>query len=80
MNDKKRIDSPRIERDAKGKITRVSVDFGPHHFFDVHLKDGKVMCAFGATHHGVSFDASEVNGDFEKFINEAMQNHPGKSF
>lgn len=63
MNVATRIEKPEVETDTRGKIKRVSVVFGPHHFFDVFIEDGKVRCAMGATHHGIKADASEVNSE-----------------
>lgn len=48
-----RIDEPQIERDARGKITAVRFAFGPHHFVEVWVEDGKTRCAIGTTHHGI---------------------------
>jgi hypothetical protein len=30
----------------------------------------------GATHHGFKADASEVDGDLERLINEVREEHP----
>ena len=80
MNDATRILEPKVKRDANGKIVHVSVVFGPHHFFEAYVEDGKVHCSMGATHHGVRADASEVNGDFEQLVNGLMRAHSEKSF
>ena len=80
MNDNTRIEEPRIERDAKGKIKMVGVVFGPHHFVDVYIEEGRVVCSFGATHHGVKFNASEVGGEFEQFIEAVKRPLAGKVF
>ena len=80
MNERLRIEEPEVKRDGSGTIVRANIVFGPHHFFEVFVEDGAVQCAFGATHHGVRADASEVPSDFEQLVNELAQNHPDKAF
>jgi hypothetical protein len=79
-HDARRIEEPKIQRDACGKITAVSFAFGPHHFVEVMVERGRVKCAIGATHHGVRADAAEVNGAFERMIDELKRGHPQRSF
>ncbi len=76
----KRIEEPVIERETNRRIKSVTVTFGPHHFVNVSLKDGKVVCAMGATHHGVLFEASEVMGPFEEAVNLLMKSYPHRAF
>ena len=80
MNPTTRIEEPQIERDARGKITRVSLTFGPHHFVEVFVENGKVHASLGSTHHGIKADASEVNGELEQLLNSLMHAHPDKTF
>jgi hypothetical protein len=79
-NTDRRIDEPRIERDARGKITAISIAFGPHHFVEVRIDNGRVHCALGATHHGIRADASDAGGEFEQMIEELKRGHPERSF
>lgn len=80
MNDATRIQEPKIKRDASGNITHVSFAFGPHYFVQVNIEDGKAHLAFGATHHGIRSDASEVNGQLEQIMNKLMQQYPELAF
>lgn len=68
------------EYDEAGRITRVRIVFGPHHFFDLEANDGRVTAYIGATHHGIRADASEVNSELERFVNELQRSHPDNSF
>lgn len=76
----KRIDEPRIERDAQGKIKTVSLAFGPHHFVEVMIEEGRVKCAIGTTHHGIRADAADVNSELERMIDELKTRHPESAF
>ena len=76
----KRTEEPEIQRGSNGKIESVSVVFGPHHFVDIRLVGGKVVCAIGATHHGVSFEAAEVMGPLEEAIDLLKATYPGRAF
>jgi hypothetical protein len=80
MNVKDRIEEPEVEREGDGKITAVRFAFGPHYFVQVDIREGKAMLCVGATHHGISADASEVNGELEKFVEELKIAHPDKAF
>lgn len=66
-----------VEKDGKGSYKRVRLVFGPHYFVELHREqDGDVTFVLGATHHGFKADASEVNGELEKIIDEIRKNHP----
>jgi hypothetical protein len=80
MKDNERIEEPVIKRDAQGKVREVRLVFGPHHFVDVTREAGRIKFSVGATHHGISADASEVMGELEVLIEELKRAHPEKSF
>ena len=80
MKSNQRIENPEVERDAEGIIRSVRLVFGPHHFVEVLHKDGRIVFSLGSTHHGISADASEVDGELEQLINELMEAHPDRSF
>ncbi len=80
MNDAERIEEPEIERDARGKITAVRCTFGPHYFFQLMRVNGRLEVSLGATHHGFRADASEVNGELERFVEEIKKAHPTNAF
>ena len=75
-----RIEEPEIKRDAQGQIKSVRLVFGPHHFVDVFLENGRVQCAIGATHHGIRADAADVPSNFERMIDELTRSHPDNAF
>jgi hypothetical protein len=80
MNDADRIGEVEVEKDDKGKARAVRVAFGPHYFVEIERKDGKVTFFVGVTHHGIKADASEVNGELERFVEELKAKHPGNAF
>lgn len=80
MPSETRIDEPEIERDVRGNVNAVRFAFGPHYFVQVDIRDQKVTLALGATHHGISADASQVNGELEVLIEELKKMHPEKAF
>lgn len=80
MNVTDRIDAPEIEKDGKGRIKSLRVAFGPHYFVEIARENGKVLFCAGTTHHGFKADASEVDGELERFVEELKTAHPGNSF
>ncbi len=80
MNGRDRIEEPNIERDDNGKINSMGFAFGPHYFVQVDIRDGKATLCFGATHHGIAADASEVNGELEQIVEELKLAHPDNAF
>jgi len=54
--------------------------FGPHYFVQVDVRGGKSTLCVGATHHGISADASEVGGELEAFVEELKRSHPDNAF
>jgi len=53
-----------VQTDANGVIANVRLVFGPHHFVT------------GTTHHGFLADASIVDSELERIINEVREAHP----
>lgn len=73
----KGIRTVEIKRDTDGEYRDVCLVFGPHYFVELHRQpNGGVMFAIGTTHHGFRADASEVDGELEKIINEVRASHP----
>lgn len=65
-------------KDESGQYRSVRIVFGPHYFVELARGDqGGVSFSLGATHHGFRADASEVDGELERFINEIREAHPG---
>ena len=80
MQSSQRIEEPEVECDEDGKITVVRFAFGPHYFVEVERKEGPVTLHLGATHHGISADASEVGGELERIIDALKESNPEQSF
>ena len=64
------------ETDARGDITFASIRFGPHYRVEVRNDGANVSFELVATHHGFKADASEVNGELERIIQEVRHAHP----
>ena len=54
-----------ITTDSDDNPVRVELTFGPHHFIEIGLVDGKVHVLKGETHHGTMYDASSVGSEWE---------------
>jgi hypothetical protein len=80
MNDRDRIGEVELGKDHDGTTKAVRIAFGPHYFVEIQRKAGKVTLYLGATHHGIKADASEVNGELERFINELKAAHNENAF
>jgi hypothetical protein len=59
---------------------RVQVLFGTNYFLEIVDNDGQVSLLLGAHHTGFKADASEPQGQLQKFISEIQQRHPESSF
>ncbi|MDP9373455.1 MAG: hypothetical protein M3Q65_13595 [Chloroflexota bacterium] len=64
-----------VERAGK-RYKSVRLVFGSHYLVEIAEDQGRVRLILGATHHGISADASEVGGELECFINELRVAHP----
>ncbi len=71
------IRSVEVQKNAKGDYSHVRLVFGPHYFVELQLQpSGGVDFVVGATHHGFKADASQVNGELERIIQEIRAKHP----
>ncbi|HUD00255.1 MAG TPA: hypothetical protein VMR88_17315 [Candidatus Polarisedimenticolaceae bacterium] len=68
------------ERDRQNGYKRVQVLFGTNYFLEIVENDGRVEFLLGAHHTGFKADASEVNGELQKYISEVQQRHPESAF
>jgi hypothetical protein len=75
-----RITEPEITRDDRGRINSVHFAFGPHHFVQVLVKDGRVQCTIGAADHGIRADASEADSELDEMIDELRDAFPEAAF
>ena len=69
-----------IEGDRELGYKRVQVLFGTNYFLEIVDDDGQVQFLLGAHHTGFKADASELNGELQKYISEIQQRHPESGF
>jgi hypothetical protein len=68
------------EGDRQNGYKRVQVLFGINYFLEIVENDGQVEFLLGAHHTGFKADASEANGELQKYISEIQQRHPESAF
>lgn len=69
-----------ITTDSDDNPVRVEVTFGPHHFIEIGLVDGKVHVLKGETHHGTIYDASSVGSEWESVASKKTDISANKRF
>jgi hypothetical protein len=65
-----------VERRANGDVVRARIRFGPHHRVEVWKDNERTSFALVATHHGFKADASDLNGELERIINQIRETNP----
>ena len=68
------------EGDRQNGYKRVQVLFGTNYFLEIVESDGRVEFLLGAHHTGFKADASELDGELQKYISEIQQRHPESAF
>jgi len=68
------------EGDRQNGYKRVEVLFGTNYFLEIVESDGRVEFLLGAHHTGFKADASELDGELQKYISEIQQRHPESAF
>ena len=68
------------EGDRQNGYKRVQVLFGTNYFLEIVENDGRVEFLLGAHHTVFKADASEANGELQKYISEVQQRHPESAF
>ncbi len=58
------------------KADKVKIVFGPHHYINITKEDDGITFNIGATHHGVTFDASKVDSELYRAIEELRRLYP----
>ena len=74
-----KIRSVVVEGSRDAGYKRVQVLFGTNYFLEIVDTDGRVSFLLGAHHTGFRADASEPQGQLQKFISEVQQRHPESS-
>lgn len=64
------------ERDAGGDVVAARIRFGPHYVVEVRNEGSRVTFGLVATHHGFAADASDVDGELERIIDDVRRAHP----
>jgi hypothetical protein len=71
-----KIRSVVVEGDQRTGYKRVQVLFGPNYFLELVENEGRVRFLLGAHHTGFKADASELQGELQKYISEVQERHP----
>jgi len=69
-----------VEGDRQSGYKRVQVLFGTNYFLEIVEDSGKVEFLLGAHHTGFKADASELQGQLQKYISEVQERHPESAF
>jgi hypothetical protein len=69
-----------VEGGREQGYKRVQVLFGTNYFLEIIDNDGQVEFLLGAHHTGFKADASELNGQLQKYISEVRERHPESGF
>lgn len=68
-----KIRSVVVEGDRQNGYKRVQVLFGTNYFLEIVESDGQVVFLLGAHHTGFKADASELEGELQKYISEVQE-------
>lgn len=75
-----KIRSVVVEGNRESGYKRVQVLFGTNYFLEIVDSVGRISFLLGAHHTGFKADASELQGELQKYISEIERNHPESSF
>jgi hypothetical protein len=75
-----KIRSVVVEGSRDSGYKRVQVLFGTNYFLEIVDSVGRISFLLGAHHTGFNADASEPQGELQKFISEIQRSHPENSF
>ena len=75
-----KIRSVVVEGNRESGYKRVQVLFGTNDFIEIVDNDGRVEFLLGAHHTGFKADASELQGQLQKYITEVKERHPESAF
>ncbi len=71
-----KIRSVVVEGNRDSGYKRVQVLFGTNYFLEIVDNDGRIEFLLGAHHTGFKADASEVQGELYRYIDEIKARHP----
>ena len=75
-----KIRSVVLEGNRETGYKRVQVLFGTNYFLEIIDNDGRIEFLLGAHHTGFKADASEIQGQLQKYISEIKDRHPESAF
>jgi hypothetical protein len=75
-----KIRSVVVEGNRENGYKRVQVLFGTNYFLEIVDNAGRISFLLGAHHTGFKADASEVQGELQKYISEIQERHSESSF
>jgi hypothetical protein len=65
-----------VEGNRESGYKRIQVLFGTNYFLEIVANNGHVDFVLGGHHTGFKADASEINGELQRYISEVMERHP----
>jgi len=75
-----KIRSVVVEGNGESGYKRVQVLFGTNYFLEIVDNEGRVEFILGAHHTGFKADASEVQGQLQKYTAKLRDRHPESAF
>lgn len=75
-----KIRSVVVEGNRESGYKRVQVLFGTNYFLEIVDDNGRISFLLGAHHTGFRADASELQGELQKYVSEIQQRHPQSAF
>jgi len=75
-----KIRSVVVEGNRESGYKRVQVLFGTNYFIEIVDNAGRVEFLLGAHNTGFKADASELQGQLQKYITEVKERHPESAF
>ncbi len=68
-----------VDKDDDGAVQRARIRFGPHHAVEVRKEGASTSFALVTTHHGFKADASELDSELARIIEQVRKAHPDLS-
>ncbi len=69
-----------VEGNRDSGYKRVQVLFDTNYFLEIIDNNGRIDFLLGARYSGFKADASELNGELQKYISEIQERHPEGAF
>jgi hypothetical protein len=69
-----------VEGNRERGYKRIQVWFGANYFAEIVEAEGRVSFLLGSHHEAFKVDASEANGELDRYIKEILVRHPESVF